>query len=87
VEARRSLWEGVKTLLEDEWKWWMQAARAQVHLDASLCIGCWTCYQVCPVGCFRQNLEGSVIRLVRPEGCVACGACSLQWPTQAVTLE
>lgn len=86
MAAQRSLWSRAVELLRKEWDWWMQAARARPHLDPGRCIGCWTCREVCPVGCFRQDLRLAVSQLAAPERCVACGACALQCPTGAATL-
>jgi NAD-dependent dihydropyrimidine dehydrogenase PreA subunit len=84
--ARSSSREGLAGLLRREWDWWMQASRMQVQFDGSLCIGCLTCYEVCPVGCFARQTEGVGVRLASPVQCVACGACALQCPTGAASL-
>ena len=57
-----------------------------VGLDLQVCGGCETCYEVCPVGCFRATEDGSGIELRYPELCIACGACQLQCPSQAARL-
>jgi NAD-dependent dihydropyrimidine dehydrogenase PreA subunit len=57
-----------------------------VSFDLQVCSGCHTCYDVCPVGCFRPSEDGSAIELRHPELCIACGACQLQCPSRAAQL-
>ena len=78
--------EGLQGFLRREWAWWVQASRMRVHFDASLCIGCLTCYEVCPVGCYVPRPDRTKVCLAVPERCVACGACALQCPTGAAFL-
>jgi NAD-dependent dihydropyrimidine dehydrogenase PreA subunit len=74
MKALRSFWEHARATLF-----------YSVSLDLDICVGRQTCYEVCPVGCFRQN-SNSQIELRHPELCVVCGACQLQCPSQAAQL-
>jgi ferredoxin len=78
--------EGLRGLLRREWDWWVQASRTRVQFNGPLCIGCLTCYEVCPVGCFIPLADGTGVRLAKPGRCVACGACALQCPSGAAFL-
>ncbi|MFB0536411.1 MAG: mercury methylation ferredoxin HgcB [Anaerolineae bacterium] len=56
-----------------------------LQYDPALCIGCEMCSNVCPHAVFTMN--GRVAQLVRPEACMECGACQLNCPTDAITVE
>ena len=56
-----------------------------LRYDQELCTGCAMCSIVCPHGVFEMN--GRLAKLVRPEACMECGACQLNCPTDAVTVE
>ena len=49
-----------------------------------LCIGCAMCWTVCPHGVFA---EGKTAQLVRQEACMECGACALNCPVNAITVQ
>ena len=50
-----------------------------------LCNGCRMCSIVCPHGVFAPN--GKVNELVNKKDCMECGACQLNCPTGAITVE
>ena len=56
-----------------------------LEYDPDLCIGCEMCVFVCPHVVFAMN--GRVAQLVKPEACMECGACQLNCPTDAITVE
>ncbi len=49
------------------------------------CNGCAMCAAVCPHGVFVMN--GRLAQLVRAEGCMECGACQLNCPSNAILVE
>ena len=62
----------------------VQALNTLEYIPA-LCIGCEMCIYVCPHGVFALN--GSAVRLVRPDACMECGACQLNCPTGALAVD
>lgn len=58
----------------------------EIHFDPERCKGVWQCYNVCPVGCWTPNHEERVVVFHDPELCIACGACVLQCPEDAIEL-
>jgi NAD-dependent dihydropyrimidine dehydrogenase PreA subunit len=59
----------------------------QIHFYPERCKGVWQCYNVCPVGCWTPNYETRVVVFHDPERCIACGACVLQCPQDAIELK
>lgn len=61
--------------------------------DPARCIGCGMCRDVCPHGVFEMHRRSSadtrkaVARLARQEACMECGACQLNCPTDAITVD
>ena len=56
-----------------------------LRYNAELCTGCGMCSSVCPHGVFIQT--GEIAQLVKPLACFECGACALNCPTAAITVE
>jgi len=77
---------GLMRFLRQEWEWFTAARGKVARLDPERCRGCWTCYEVCPVGRFRPDRERRVVRVMDGDRCVACGACVLQCPEGALQL-
>jgi NAD-dependent dihydropyrimidine dehydrogenase PreA subunit len=77
-----TLWSSVKEHLE--------IARTlrglRLYYDPQRCAGIWECYEVCPVGCWGRDLDSNVAILEDPDACIACGACVLQCPEDAIEL-
>ncbi|MCK4898999.1 MAG: ferredoxin family protein [Anaerolineales bacterium] len=61
--------------------------KLEIHFDASKCIGIWQCYEVCPIGCWTPEREQRKVIFHNPELCIACGACVLQCPEDAISLK
>jgi NAD-dependent dihydropyrimidine dehydrogenase PreA subunit len=58
-----------------------------IHLDENKCRGVWQCYEVCPIGCWTPDYEARKVIIHNPELCIACGACVLQCPEDAILLK
>jgi NAD-dependent dihydropyrimidine dehydrogenase PreA subunit len=54
-------------------------------LDPDRCINCRRCMQVCPHAVFAGGPDHVV--LARPASCMECGACALNCPVQATTVQ
>lgn len=61
--------------------------RLQIQFDPARCQGVWECYEVCPVGCWKPDLDRGVAILENLERCIACNACVLQCPEGAIKLK
>ncbi len=53
--------------------------------DPGLCSGCGTCVEVCPQGVFILQDQAAVV--TRPDDCIECGACELNCPSAAITVD
>jgi NAD-dependent dihydropyrimidine dehydrogenase PreA subunit len=60
--------------------------QGSITVNLKLCIGCFNCTEICPLGVFDVNREQRKTKLVRPRDCFSCGACVLQCPTNALSL-
>lgn len=56
-----------------------------LRYDSTSCNGCGMCVAVCPHGVFAANRRP--VRLVRPEACMECGACQVNCPTSAISVD
>ena len=77
----------VKKMLVDEVQHMQQLRYLQIKFDPDKCTGVWQCYDVCPVGCWTPDYENRVAIFHDPQLCIACGACVLQCPENAIELE
>ena len=59
----------------------------QIRFAPEKCTGIWQCYEVCPVGCWTPDYKTRKVEFHDPDWCIACGACVLQCPEGAITLE
>jgi NAD-dependent dihydropyrimidine dehydrogenase PreA subunit len=58
----------------------------RIHFYPERCKGVWQCYEVCPIGCWTPDREKRVVVHHDTERCIACGACVLQCPEEAIEL-
>ncbi|WP_428367995.1 mercury methylation ferredoxin HgcB [Methanoregula sp.] len=56
-----------------------------LKLDPDRCINCKRCLQVCPHAVFTEGYDH--VDLARPATCMECGACALNCPVQAITVQ
>lgn len=75
-----------REMLKAEMKHLAVARRLQIHFDVEKCTGVWECYRVCPVGCWVPDPEAHKVVFHNADRCIACGACVLQCPEQAIEL-
>ena len=59
----------------------------EIHFYPEKCKGVWECYNVCPVGCWTPDRSRRVAVFHDAELCIACGACTLQCPNDAIELK
>jgi NAD-dependent dihydropyrimidine dehydrogenase PreA subunit len=76
----------IRDLLEKEWLNVKRLRYVHITYEAARCVGCWQCYEVCPVGLWTPGDEARAVQFNGPDGCVACGACVLQCPEGAIRL-
>ena len=76
----------LKSLIVEHWNLAKNLRSMQIHYDAQKCKGVWQCYEVCPVGCWTPDYESHKVIFHDPERCIACGACVLQCPENAIEL-
>ena len=53
-------------------------------LDEEACVGCTMCTLVCPHGVLEMDGRKAAVRDLN--GCMECGACAKNCPTQALTV-
>ncbi|MBI5304736.1 MAG: ferredoxin family protein [Chloroflexi bacterium] len=56
-----------------------------LQFNPTECNGCGMCYTVCPHAVFNRN--GRTITVAHAENCMECGACQLNCPTNAITVD
>ncbi|MGD2252526.1 MAG: ferredoxin family protein [Anaerolineales bacterium] len=82
MSEQPTLWSS----LAEHWHLARTLRKLRIQLDPDKCTGIWECYEVCPVACWKPDFAASKVILERPEDCIACGACVLQCPEDAITL-
>lgn len=76
----------LKSALKEQWKILRELRNLEIHLYPEQCKGVWQCYNVCPVGCWTPDYASRIVTLHDTERCIACGACVLQCPQDAIEL-
>ena len=72
--------------LKDHLKFARELRNLEIHFYPEKCKGFWQCYDVCPVDCWTPDYKKRVVIFHDAERCVACGACVLQCPEDAIEL-
>ncbi|MFQ5769031.1 MAG: mercury methylation ferredoxin HgcB [bacterium] len=56
-----------------------------LQFNRDLCNNCKMCSTVCPHAVFERS--NGIVHLTYPERCMECGACELNCPTGAITVD
>jgi NAD-dependent dihydropyrimidine dehydrogenase PreA subunit len=72
--------------LKEHLKFARELRNLEIHFDRRKCKGVWQCYNVCPVGCWTPDHANRKVVFHDGERCIACGACVLQCPEDAIEL-
>ena len=77
----------LQSSLMEHLKFARELRNLEIRYHPEKCKGVWQCYEVCPVGCWTPDYDRRVVRFHDPEKCIACGACVLQCPEDAIELK
>jgi len=77
----------LRSTLKEQLKVVTELRGLTIHFDPDKCKGTWQCYEVCPVGCWTPDYKTRVVVFHDGERCIACGACVLQCPEDAIELK
>ncbi len=83
MSVQPTLWASLK----EEMQHFANLGDLEIHFYPEKCKGVWQCYNVCPVGCWTPDYEKRVVVFHDKEKCIACGACVLQCPEDAIELK
>jgi ferredoxin len=76
----------LRSSLRDHLRFARKLRTLEIHFYPEKCKGVWQCYEVCPVGCWTPDYRTRVAAFHDAKRCVACGACVLQCPEDAIEL-
>jgi NAD-dependent dihydropyrimidine dehydrogenase PreA subunit len=76
----------IRSSLAEHWHLARTLRHLTIRFYPERCVGDLQCYEVCPVGCWLPDPAGRQALLVDDESCIACGACVLQCPEEAIEL-
>jgi NAD-dependent dihydropyrimidine dehydrogenase PreA subunit len=82
MSTQPTLWKS----LTNELQYVNDLGKVEIHFYPEKCKGVWQCYNVCPVGCWTPDYEKRVVVFHNSERCIACNACVLQCPEEAIEL-
>lgn len=74
------------SLLAEHWYLARKLRSLKIYFAPERCKGLWQCYEVCPVGCWMPDYDAHCVVFHQGERCIACGACVLQCPEEAIEL-
>jgi NAD-dependent dihydropyrimidine dehydrogenase PreA subunit len=73
-------------LMKEHWHLALHLRHMQIIFHAERCSGVLECYEVCPVDCWKPDPLTGTVEFQNEEACIACGACVLQCPEEAIEL-
>jgi len=73
--------------LKEHLKFARELRNLEIRFHPEKCKGVWQCYNVCPVGCWSPDHISRKVVFHDGERCIACGACVLQCPEDAIELK
>lgn len=73
-------------LMKEHWHLAVHLRRMQITFHAERCSGIYECYEVCPVNCWKPDPSTGKVEFQNEAHCIACGACVLQCPEDAIEL-
>ena len=76
----------LQSSLKDHLKIARELRNLRIRFYPEKCKGVWQCYDVCPVGCWMPDYKRRVVIFRDAKRCIACGACVLQCPEDAIEL-
>jgi NAD-dependent dihydropyrimidine dehydrogenase PreA subunit len=76
----------LRSSLKEHLRFALELRNLEIRFAPEKCKGVWQCYQVCPVGCWTPDRTRRVVVFHDPDKCIACGACVLQCPEDAIEL-
>lgn len=82
MSTQPTLWASLKKELQ----YVAKLGSLEIHFNQEKCKGIWQCYNVCPVGCWTPDTASRKVVFHDKERCIACGACVLQCPEDAIEL-
>jgi NAD-dependent dihydropyrimidine dehydrogenase PreA subunit len=76
----------LRSSLKEHLRFARKLRHLEIRFSPEKCKGVWQCYEVCPVGCWAPDRTRRVVVFHDPDKCIACGACVLQCPEDAIEL-
>ena len=73
--------------LGEHWHLARRLRYLKIVFDPDKCLGVWECIEVCPVNCWFADFSSQKVVFHNPELCIACNACILQCPQDAIELK
>lgn len=77
----------IREMMAEQWRLARELRHLTIRFTPENCTGIWQCYDVCPVGCWEMDDDRLLALFSHGERCIACGACVLQCPRDAISLE
>ncbi len=72
--------------MREHWHLALNLRSMRIVFHAERCTGAMECYEVCPVDCWKPDESAGTVEFQKAVVCIACGACVLQCPEEAIEL-